>query len=287
MLKKSWMFFFIALQSFEVFAEEVNPDLRARTDQQDELEQQVLDLKKTPAPEVVPTLKPKKDFNFSNRSLLGSNFTYGNNSSFDIDLKTQSSLDYKKSRLENVLEFYTYYFKADNAPTLRYKGRFNGALKYLYEVIPHWSPFVGAKIEQVFERVNNVKNYTEKHSYDLGLRYDFNADDKFYIISEVSNRLIVENGPNRTNSYHNFRVYLASYYYPKPLGVGFWIESITPYSDLGDYWINFGPDLNYTFTGTSFFVGITANCSLQGKEKYAGDSLFDIWSGSFYTGVKF
>lgn len=273
--------FFLLLTSV-AFAEEVNPDLRPKTDQVDEIEKQKIEFKKEPIP--VAT----KGLSFHNRSLLGSNFTYGNNSSFDFDLETQSSLDYKRSRLENVIEYYTYWLNPDNGPTERYKGRFNGSLKYLYEIIPHWSPFTSAKIEQTFERVSAVKNYTEKHSYDLGLRYDNKTDDgKIYFISEVSNRLIVENAPNLTSSYHNLRVYLASYFYPKPLGLGLWIEGITPYGDLADYWINFGPDLNYTFPGTSFFIGITASCSVQGKEKYAGDALFDIWSGSFYTGFKF
>lgn len=268
-------------------SEEVSPDIRPQTETNDQLDQQQILLQKESAPEKVPDPTPIGPWAFHNRSLLGSNFTYGNNSSFDVDLKTQTSLVYKQSRLENVLQYYTYYLNPDVGPTERYKTRFNGALKYLYEIYPRWSPFVAAKLEQTFERVNGRKNYTEKDSYDLGLRYDYHFEKSFYFMAELSHRYIVENAPNLTHDYHNLRGYLAAYYYARPFGFGFWIEAIAPYHEPEDYWINFGPDLSYTFPGTSFFIGITANASIQGLEKYPGDSRFDIWSGSFYTGIKF
>jgi hypothetical protein len=278
-------FFLLVLVVFSYYArgEEVSAGIEPKNHMDDDKHQRRVEyLPRRPHKHLE---KPKDDFDFSNKTLLGSNFTYGANSSYDIDFKTESALSYNKHSIENAVDFYSYYYQGAGTPARRFKGKFDGSLKYLYEIYPRWSPFVAFKYEEEYERKGVERHTREDQDYDAGIRYNYHVDVIDFTV-ELSHRLTRENSHDFVGTTQNIRVYTGLYYYDLPIGLGVWAEGVTPYRDVEDYTLEFGPDLSYTFPGTSFFIGLTASAQWEGKRSYEGANRLNVWAGILYLGFR-
>ena len=218
---------------------------------------------------------------------FGSNFSYGPASSFDLMFKGDANVSRNSHKVENLAELYSYYWGGPDGPVQRLKDKRRLGVKYLYQVFEHWSPFVGYEFLQETSLKNSSDFVKRSQNADLGLRYQLTIASGVFLQLESGYRQAYQQTSTEANrGIPKLRNFLSLYSYFAGLNWGLWVSHLAPWDDLGDYVIDFGPDLNYNLPGTSFYLGVTASGTFIPQPWYEGDTRFKIWSGSFYGGFK-
>jgi hypothetical protein len=227
-------------------------------------------------------LKTKGAFKF------GSNFSYGPSSSFDLGTKEEFGLNWGRHQLENTGEIYSYYWvPGDGEPKQRLKDKRGLGLKYLLQVYGGWSPFIGYKYTQESVVQNGKERVTSSQNSDLGVRYKSALASNLWLTLESGYRHSYRRNTGQASStVPSLRNYASLYFSDAGLNAGLWATHLAPLEEMSNYGIDFGPDINYTLWGTSFYLGFQASANYVPKLAYDGDTHFKIWSGSFYGGMK-
>ncbi|MBU6375126.1 MAG: hypothetical protein KGQ59_03950 [Bdellovibrionales bacterium] len=219
---------------------------------------------------------------------FGSNFSYGPASSFDLSFKEDAKISRGPHKIENVAELYSYYWGGPDGPVQRLKDKRKLEIKYLYNLLQSWSPFVGYEFRQETSLKNGSDFVKKSQNADLGLRFEQEFANFIYLQLESGYRQAYEKTSTSPNvGVPKLRDFASLYFYAGGLNWGLWANHLAPFDDLSDYVIDFGPDLSYNLPGTSFYLGLTASATLVPQPLYEGDTRFKVWSGSFYGGFKF
>ena len=242
--------------------------------------------------EVSPTIPVRKvegsPWTYAGKMNFGSNFSYGPQRDLDFLFKEQASLKYNIHKFETTGEYYTYYWGGDEEYPFRwYKNEKKFSFKYLNKFSAPYSVFVSYGYDGKGNYKSSGDIFTDYHNFDTGFRWDLSTEDGYYALFELGPRFTIRNVTNKDReNFYKLRAYAAVYYSANRTDFGLWSVLSSPFEDLSDYKLEFGPNFNYNFEKSSFFVGFSASAELTPEPTYDGDTRFKVWSGSFYGGFK-
>ncbi|NDD92230.1 hypothetical protein EBZ37_09110, partial [bacterium] len=169
----------------------------------------------------------------------------------------------------------------------RLKDKRQLGIKYLYKVLPAWSPFIGYEFRQETSLKNGSEFIKRSQNADLGLRFEKSFRDLIHVQLESGYRHSYQQTSTEPSiELPQLRNFIYLYFYYAGLNWGVWANHLAPFRELSDYVIDFGPDISYNLPGTSFYLGLSASATFVPEPLYDGDTRFKIWSGSFYGGFK-